>query len=288
MTALLNTRILASLAMIVFVGAIAASGTGAFFSDTETSTGNTFTAGDIDLQIDNTSYATDCTIPGLGTCTGALALSSTTSWAMNNLTNQLFFNFTDLKPGDIGEDTISVHVGSNDAWACMAADITATPENSLVDPETDAGDAGPANGDNGELQNHLVFQFWEDDGDNVFETGESVITTLTGSSTDIFNGQWHTLADSVNGPALVGDSTSYIGKAWCFGALAANGTTQDGLGTTSTPLLRGTTGFTCNGAGNQNNAQTDGITVDVSFHAVQSRNNGQFVCSSLPALQQNQ
>jgi predicted ribosomally synthesized peptide with SipW-like signal peptide len=30
--------------------------TGAFFSDTETSTGNTFQAGAIDLKVDNTSY----------------------------------------------------------------------------------------------------------------------------------------------------------------------------------------------------------------------------------------
>ena len=45
MTGILNARVLASVAMLVFVGAIVASATGAFFSDTETSTGNTFSAG---------------------------------------------------------------------------------------------------------------------------------------------------------------------------------------------------------------------------------------------------
>ena len=40
-------KILISLAVIGAVGAIAAGATGAFFSDTETSTGNTFTAGAI-------------------------------------------------------------------------------------------------------------------------------------------------------------------------------------------------------------------------------------------------
>lgn len=271
MTTFLNARILASLGMIVFVAAIAASSTGAFFSDTETSTGNTFTAGDIDLQIDNTSYVTDNT--------GTLVASPNNSWAISDLTNQLFFSFSDVKPGDIGEDTISIHPGTNDAYACMAADITATPDNGINEPEGDAGDITA--GDGGELQSFLNFSFWEDDGDNVFEVGEALLPDLQGTAAAIFDGGWNTIADSVNGPALPGNSTTYVGKAWCFGALVANGTIQDGNGS-STPLTRGTTGFICDGSGNNNIAQTDGINVDVSFYAVQARNNGQFLCSSLP------
>lgn len=49
-------RILLSVSMIAFVGALVVGATGAFFSDTETSTGNTFTAGAIDLQVANASY----------------------------------------------------------------------------------------------------------------------------------------------------------------------------------------------------------------------------------------
>jgi len=278
MAKILNARILIALAMIVFVGAVTASATGAFFSDTETSTGNTFAAGDIDLQIDNESYVTS-------TSTGLLVASPANSWAMSNLTNQLFFSFTDVKPGDIGEDTISVHAGSNSAWACMAAKITATPENTLVDPEVDAGDVGPALGNNGELQNYLNFVFWKDDGDNVLEAGESQITQLTGTAGGIFTGAWLPLADSSTGQPLAATSTSYIGKAWCFGTLTAAPVAQDGIGKTASstngPLVRGT-GVTCNGSGNNNDAQTDGISVDVSFQAVQSRNNSQFLCSSLP------
>ena len=41
--------------MVVFVGAVAAGATGAFFTDTATATGNTFTAGTLDLQISETS-----------------------------------------------------------------------------------------------------------------------------------------------------------------------------------------------------------------------------------------
>lgn len=42
-------KILLSIAMIGFVGALAAGGTGAFFSDTVKSSGNTFTAGTVDI-----------------------------------------------------------------------------------------------------------------------------------------------------------------------------------------------------------------------------------------------
>jgi len=45
-------KILISLSIIGVVGAIAVGGTIAYFSDTETSTGNTFTAGTIDIAID--------------------------------------------------------------------------------------------------------------------------------------------------------------------------------------------------------------------------------------------
>ena len=268
-------RILLSLGMIVFVGALAAGATGAFFSDTETSTGNTFAAGDIDLRIDNTSYVTNNA--------GVLVASPNNTWTISDLTNQLFFSFSDVKPGDIGEDTISIHPGSNDAYACMAADITATPDNGINEPEGDAGDITDG-ALAGELQNFINFSFWEDDGDNVFETGEVLLPDLQGTAAQIFDGGWNTIADSGNGPALPGGSTTYVGKAWCFGTLTPNGTAQNGNGT-GTPLTLGTTGFTCNGSGENNIAQTDGINVDVSFYAVQARNNGQFLCSGLPVFE---
>ncbi len=259
-----------SLGAIVVVGAIAASATGAFFSDTETSTGNTFAAGDIDLKIDNESYVTDVN--------GTLVASPNNSWSISDLTNQLFFSFADVKPGDVGEDTISVHAGSNDAYACMAADITATPENTLVDPEVDALDAGPANGDNGELQNFLNFSFWNDDGDNVYESDETIIQSLSGSANTIFNGAWSQIGTTT----IPGNSTAYVAKAWCFGTLTPNPVAQDnGSDEGRSPLSDGT-GFTCDGSGNNNIAQTDGVVMDVSFYAVQARNNSDFSCSSLP------
>ena len=46
-------KILLSLGTIVIVGALVLGATGAFFSDTETSVGNTFTAGAIDFKVDS-------------------------------------------------------------------------------------------------------------------------------------------------------------------------------------------------------------------------------------------
>src|SRR3972149_3922662 len=101
--------------------------TSSFFSDTETSTGNTFQAGAIDLKIDNTSYYNG-------------QPSTLTTWTLDDLTNQLFFNFTDVKPGDWGEDTISLHVDTNDAWACMDMNLTSDDDNTCTESELSDGD----------------------------------------------------------------------------------------------------------------------------------------------------
>lgn len=47
-------KVLVSLSAIAVIGTMAAAGTGAFFSDTETSTGNTFAAATLDLTLDTT------------------------------------------------------------------------------------------------------------------------------------------------------------------------------------------------------------------------------------------
>lgn len=270
--------------MLVFAGVAVAGATGAFFSDTETSTGNTFTAGAIDLKIDNESYVTNMD--------GDLVASPATSWGIDEDMG-LFFNFLDIKPGDRGEDTISIHVNNNDAYACMAIDITATPDNECTEPEGEVDDSCAVETD-GELQDELQFAFWNDDGDNVYEgpDGGEYIFMGQGSAATLFDGSYIALADSqynvwtqTGGPIAGGDNNEpvhYIAKYWCLGDMAEAAVTQDNEGKTGQngPLDRGT-GFTCSGANTTNLTQTDGMEVDVEFYAVQSRNNGDFVCSSM-------
>lgn len=265
-------KIIVSLSIIAAVAAIAIGATTAYFSDTETSTGNTFTAGAIDLTIDNESYVTDSN--------GVLVASEETSWTLDNLTNQLFFNFSDLKPGDIGEDTISLHVDSNDAWLCAAFEITDDSDQSCTEPELEVDTNCTEPSGEGELADKLEFAFWADDGDNVYETGEYIF--LEGTLDDLKNGKI-ALADSTRnvwvqqgqpGP-LPNNTTKYIGKAWCFGDLGMTQLSQETTG----PLTRPSSA-TCNGANVNNAPQTDRVMGNIQFYAEQARNNPNFTCAS--------
>ena len=285
--------------MIAFVGAVVAGATGAFFSDTETSTGNTFTAGTIDLQIDNESYVTNND--------GDLVYNQNTSWQLANLTVEKFFNFLDLKPGDVGEDTISIHVGSNDAWLCAAAQITADDDVDCTEPElADDSTCVPPGTDEGELDSEVNFAFWVDDGDNVFETcdpNDPVNTAcvdeeifLDGPISGLGQAGQIAIADNSVNPVLQstpvpGETEFFIAKAWCFGDMTPNPVPQDGQGKkiddlltplvdeSKDPIVRGT-GFHCDGTNVDNASQTDTVVGDLSFYAEQSRNNTGFLCSS--------
>ena len=273
---LINTKVLLSGAVILAAAALIIGATFAFFSDTETSVDNTFVAGAIDLKIDNTSYVTDSD--------GVLVASPNTSWSLRDLTIEKFFNFTDLKPGDIGEDTISIHVDNNDAWLCAAARVTEDSDVDYSEPEleddTTVNQSDPA-GTDGELAENINFAFWADDGDNVLEVSEGEENIFVdGPISGLGEAGQIALADSNgniwddSGP-VPGNSDRYIGKAWCFGDLTPN-PVADGEGN---PISRGT-GFTCSGASDANNAaQTDKVVGDLQFYAVQSRNNSGFLCS---------
>lgn len=267
------TKILLRLGVIGALALAATSGTGAFFSDTESSTGNTFSAGAIDLQIDNESYYNG-------------AFNEGTSWELKDLgEGDFFFNFLDLKPDDEGEDTISLHVNNNDAWACMDIEITENTDNGCTEPEAEDGDAtcgDPGLGE-GELQNEINFVWWHDDGDNVLESDEAEGIFVQSSLADIATTSV-VLADAngqgiLSDEPLIGGDTYYIGKAWCFGTLTVTPIAQDGEGKTGDngPLNRGT-GITCDGTKLDNTTQTDSVKGNITFSAVQSRNNPGFTC----------
>jgi len=260
----MNKKILISLCVIGAVAAIVIGGTIAYFSDTETSTGNTFTAGELDLKIDNHSWYNGVYQEGL-------------SWELDDLTNQLFFNFSDLKPTDWGEDTISLHVNGNDAWACMDFYLYNADDNGLTEPEAEVDTTdGPGRG---ELQDQINFVWWADDGDNVLEVGENVFQqTISLSELNTFS---VALADSsgtgvLSSSPLVGNTDYYIGKAWCFGNLTLNPVPAGGGVDPSVNK-----GFNCDGVGTNNLTQSDSVQVALGFRAIQSRNNDDFVCQSL-------
>lgn len=272
-------RIILSLSLIAIVlGAIGYGGTTAFFSDAETSTANTFTAGAIDLKVDNESYYNGI-------------LNASTTWNAKDLTVEKFFNFLDLKPNDYGEDTISLHVDTNDAFLCANVKLTSNNDNTLNEPEALVDGNGTSTG---ELAGLVNFVWWADDGDNVLENNEKVISKGPIGALGVGGSTTVALADSatniwtgVGGP-VPGQVTKYIGKAWCFGTIGTTTIAQDGSGSLMSPAgnndgngIAGQPsdgGITCNGSALTNASQTDSLTADVTFSAMQSRNNPGFLC----------
>jgi predicted ribosomally synthesized peptide with SipW-like signal peptide len=104
----MNKRILISLSIIGVVAAIAIGGTVAYFSDTETSAGNTFVAGTINLQVGD---------------------NDPTTWN---------FQVGDVKPGDKGAEEVLVkNIGGNKGYLHIAFANLINDDVDCPDPEAD-------------------------------------------------------------------------------------------------------------------------------------------------------
>jgi hypothetical protein len=325
----MNKKILLSLGAITMVTAAVINATGAFFTDTETSTGNTFTAGALDLRVDATAHynhmicvdgededlfgdtwqpepgffpsnvvpADHYPQPGMR-CNG--------TWAESDLLpgnpEFKFFDLTDVKPGDEGENTISLHVLDNDAWGCFLvdnvsdSDVSCTePESESTDPECSVTDIpGP-----GELAEALTFDAWLDEGGVAgFQCNNPGDETSTGASctTDplegdnILNGLevlfWdNEIADQVaEGPFAMSEilSTAYTAHGCLIATgdtdfAACHGLAQDGRLVGAATYYWGLAWNIPATAGNE--IQTDALSMDMAFEVAQHRNNPDFVCT---------
>jgi predicted ribosomally synthesized peptide with SipW-like signal peptide len=302
-TTLLMRRIIFSLLVIAgSAAAIVTGATGAFFSDTESSVGNTFAAGTLDLKIDNDSYynGNRCTDldPNPDDDIHDFQWQGTASYPEPNTPCEtsfprsdlddgfLFFNFTDLKPDDEGEDTISIFV-QNDAWACMDLTLTSNDDRSTTEPEGLVDEAEDENDAwDGELAEALQFFWWADDGDNVYEDDEEAISNGVQSLLDLApQGDSFSvaLADangnvwSEEGP-LPANETMYIAKAWCMGELELTPLEQDGFDDVRAPNDEEGPGVICDGTLLGNETQTDAVELNVVFSAIQARHNPDFLC----------
>ena len=337
MTQLINARILASLGMIVFVAAVVASSTGAFFSDTETSAGNTFTAGSLDLKVDSQSHYNGmmCSnqngfgsayvwVPDgtVGVFTPANATAFNTAhpdqfpqagtpcggtWAESNLIEDSiafrFFDFDDVKPGDEGENTISLHVYDNDAWGCMLVDNVTDLDVTCTEPESESSDPQcslevPAPGA-GELGAALSFDAWLDEGGVAgFQCNNANAVPTVGASCaadplegdNVLNGVealfWddETVDEASEGPFEISDVLSGAYAAHlctdtdgntAYGA--CHGLASDGRMVGSATYYWGLAWNVPESAGNE--IQTDALTLDMIFEVEQHRNNDDFQCT---------
>ncbi|OQB06339.1 MAG: Camelysin metallo-endopeptidase [bacterium ADurb.Bin212] len=134
-------KILKSFLVIAVVGAIATSATGAYFSDSETSTGNTFSAGSLDLNVDGGN------------------------------TNVVKFNVTNMRPGNqpTAQYTLA-NVGTINGYLDLA-NITVTDlENGITEPESSAGDITDPQGELSSVLGLTVY--WDNDGDGYYSVGD--------------------------------------------------------------------------------------------------------------------
>jgi hypothetical protein len=154
-------KIIMSLVVIAVVASLAAVGaSGAFLSDDESTGTNVMTAGTLDLKVDVNSDWYRIVPPDTEPVTmGTIDIAET------DLDGELFFNWDDVKPGDWGEATISVHVNGNDAWLKMVVTLAGNEENLCNEPEADADTTCDANVPwSGELAQNIKWTMWLDQG----------------------------------------------------------------------------------------------------------------------------
>lgn len=263
----MSKKIIFSLSVIVATAVVVVGATTAYFNDTETSTGNIFTAGSIDLKIDSFGATYNGQVVGSG-------------WGSRDLTNQdKFFTFQDIKPGDYGTRHISLHADDNPAWACLLVTNKEDDENGVNEAE---GDADDETGDEGELSKYIsVFGWQDDDSDGAYDPQNDEKPLPIGDPDfdllrffDVFYDL--DIADSESGTDPLsptgGAATRNIGVAWCVGTQTVNHDT--GV-------------ISCDGSGVQDDAQSDSFSADVVLYAEQVRNNPNFECSNVELPEQD-
>lgn len=207
----------------------------------------------LELKIDSTTYYNGVFQPSL-------------SWALKNLTPGVdkFFNFLDVKPGDTGTSSISIHINKGPAYACLDFVNLKDLENGINEPESLLDSSTST----GELAEGLEFFAWRDDGDKKFETGEKpLFGTSTQSGKVVLDNTSYALADAVTGTPYGSGSTNYVGIYWCAGDI-----------TVDVPNAK----VTCNGEVLGNEAQTDSLGIDVRIRAVSSAQQPNFTCGGVP------
>jgi predicted ribosomally synthesized peptide with SipW-like signal peptide len=141
----MNSKIILSLLVIGVVSAVAIGGTVAYFSDTETSTGNTFTAGTLDLNVDDGNI------------------------------NVVKFTVTDANPGATGGGTwIVKNVGSVAGYLDLEAISQINDDNGCTEPEAAVPDTTCGAGE-GELGANMNIDLFVDANNNGVNDSETVI-----------------------------------------------------------------------------------------------------------------
>jgi len=141
--------LLSSMILVMLASTLVGAGTVAYFNDTETVSGNMFSAGTLDLEVNDENPWTSTLI-----------------------------SVSNMKPGDTGEVTIKLeNLGSLDGYVCMWIKDVINSPGDTPEPEPTS--------DDGELGANIEITIWQDDGDNVLESDEEVY--VDGATLDSLN-----------------------------------------------------------------------------------------------------
>jgi len=176
---------------VAVVIALVTTGTFALFSDTETSSPNTFTAGIIDLEVD---------------CDGD------TTFTLTDDPPEIF-NYlpaSDIKPGDSGHVTLSLHLkaDTNNADLWMQVLNLDNFGGVLSEPEDEEENATSVDDD---IASEILVKLWIDDGDNVYEPDSPELETYFYEGT--LSGLETAGKQTVQLNA-VASTTYYVGWSW--------------------------------------------------------------------------
>ena len=182
-------KILVSFMTIALVSALIGGGIYAYFSDVETSTGNTFTAGTLDLNLDGGN------------------------------TNVVKFTVDDVKPGDSSGGTWTVaNVGNMDGYLDLESISVSEDIGTTTDPEL--ADEVPPGTDTAQLGNYLMVHMFIDANNNgSWDSGETDIF-----GTNVSPAAINTIASSygLDLSLLANGGTNYITLLWSVGTTVDN------------------------------------------------------------------
>ena len=271
----MNGKIKSILVSILVVGVVAAmlgASTISWLSDEEKSVGNFLVAGSLDLKIDlvnSTHFRHNGT------------LIEWNSFDEKNLGREdRFFSWKDIKPGDYGEFTISLHLFDNPGYLYFNISNIVDTDNGINEPE-DMVDGIVNNNDttpDGDLDDYVYFYGWIDwgmipgwqgpnedpyEGDNILlitdaagNAGEPIITYGHLKDINLSGETW-------NISRLIGImqpcKTIYIAIAWWIPGEDVKKGELDPFGN---PVL-------CDLPGAGNIIQTDMWTADITFSVEQ-------------------
>jgi predicted ribosomally synthesized peptide with SipW-like signal peptide len=289
---LTRRQALAGLGTIGVASAGAGLGTTALFSDEESFEDNQLTAGTLDLKVDwQQTYDGPNGLEYVNAYpdedgdgrqdevrTRTAIADANPGWSDDEVESEFRSQFADLsedfseplvslddvKPGDSGEVTFSFHLFDNPGYIWLLGDVRANEENGQPEPEVGAlGDVGPATG---ELLDAIDAVVWYDDGNNVRDDTETLVTERTETTSSsvavskadatVVEGTLREVLEQLEeGAPLTADPTAE--DRVCF----PNSTTRHVGFAWEVPASVG------------NEIQTDSVEFDLGVYAEQCRNN---------------